>query len=128
MHPNTFVQAAFFATRCLAMRRVIGYGDLSVLRWRQAGSGRVLISSAAISPRNGDSDGQVHDTQVGAACGNDGIDLVGACELARNHGSNTGLIADAVAERSKKPRAVGRFCVDRGLTAQDGYQIASMFL
>jgi len=48
MHPNTFVQAAFFATRCLAMRRVIGYGDLSVLRWRQAGSGRVLIPSAAI--------------------------------------------------------------------------------
>ena len=61
--------------------------------------------------------------QVGAAGGEDGVDLVGGRDVADAHGGDPGLVADLVGERRLEHAAVDRLRVAHGLAGRDIDQI-----
>ena len=63
--------------------------------------------------------------EVGAAGGDDGVDLVGAGDGADAHGGKPGVVADLVGERRLEHAAVDRLGLRRGLAGGDVDQVAA---
>ena len=61
--------------------------------------------------------------QIGAARGDDGIQMIGLGDVADSHRGDADLVADAVGERCLEHPAVDRFGLDRGLAGGDIDQI-----
>ena len=64
--------------------------------------------------------------QVGAAGGEDGVDLVGAGDVAHRHGRDAELVADLVGERRLEHAAVDRIVVGHRLAGRDVDQVRAM--